>query len=62
MNGIGHLQSVIDSWDVRSDKNINSGTVLSYDAVCVGSSVIIMSTSISAGVGELPCFPTFFPN
>ena len=47
-------------------------TILSFDAVCVGSSVIIMLqkskqtslrkmfTSISAGVGDLPCFPTFF--
>ena len=33
---------VSDSWDMRSDKNINSGTILSFDAVCVGSPVLSM--------------------
>ena len=41
-NGHFSFQSVIDSWGIHSDENINSGTVLSYDAVCTGSPVIIM--------------------
>ena len=31
-----------DSCGVRSDENINSGVLLSFDVVCVGSPAIIM--------------------
>ena len=33
-------QSVVDSWVMCSDKNINSDDIFSFDAVCVGSPVI----------------------
>ena len=36
------FKPVIDNWGVRSDENINSGTILFFDAVCMGSPVIIM--------------------
>ena len=32
----------IDSWGTHLDENINSGAILSFDAVCIGSPVIIM--------------------
>ena len=35
-------ESVIDSWGIHSDENINSGIILSFNAVCAGSPVIIM--------------------
>ena len=31
------FKSVIDSWGVHSDENVNSGALISFDAVCVGS-------------------------
>ena len=36
------FEAVLDCWGARSDENINSGAILSFDAVCVGSPVIIM--------------------
>ena len=39
-----HFRAVFDSWGVRSNENINSGAILSFDAVCVGSPVIIILT------------------
>ena len=39
-NGHFTFESMIDS--VCSDKNINSGTILSSDVVCIGSPFIIM--------------------
>ena len=34
--------TVIDSWGVCSDENINSGAILSFDVVSMGLPVIIM--------------------
>ena len=31
------------SWGARSDENINSGTIFSFDTVCVGSPVIMLN-------------------
>ena len=36
------FKSVIDSWDMHSDENINSGAILSFDVVYVDSPVIIL--------------------
>ena len=36
------FKSVIDSWSTRSAKNITYGTILYFDAVCVGSVVITL--------------------
>ena len=36
------FKSIIDSLGVCSNENINSGAILSFDVVCVGSPVIIM--------------------
>ena len=33
---------LIDIWDTYSDKDVKSGAILSFDAVCMGSPVIIM--------------------
>ena len=41
-NGHCTFKAVFDSWGARSDENINSDAILSFDAVCVGSPVIIM--------------------
>ena len=32
-------EAVVDSLGARSDENINSGAILSFDVVCVGSPV-----------------------
>ena len=34
-NGHVTFESITDSWNMRSDENINSGTILSFDAVCM---------------------------
>ena len=36
------FESALDSWGTCSDENINSGTILSFDVICMGSPVIIM--------------------
>ena len=36
------FESVIDSWGMCSDKSINSGVILSFDAVYTDTPVIIM--------------------
>ena len=41
-NGHFTFESVIDSWGACSDKNINSGVILSFDVVCVSTPVIII--------------------
>ena len=41
-NGHCTFKAVFDSWGACSDENINSGAILSFDAVCVGLPVIIM--------------------
>ena len=42
-NGLFALESIINSWGAHSDEKINSGAILSFDVVCAGSPVIIMS-------------------
>ena len=41
-NGHCTFEVVFDSWGTCSDENINSGAILSFDVVCMGSPVIIM--------------------
>ena len=41
------FEPVIDSWGARSDENINFGAILSFDAVSVGSPVIIIKKYIN---------------
>ena len=36
------FEPVIDNWGACADENTNSGTILSFDVVYVGSPVIIM--------------------
>ena len=49
-NGHFTFKSVIDSWGVSSDENVNSGVILSFDVVCVGSPVIIMLQKVNKQV------------
>ena len=43
---ISLFELVIDTWGMRLGKNINSGTILSFDAVCLGSPVILPFLSV----------------
>ena len=40
-NGHFTFEPVIDDWGICLDENINSGAILSFDAVCMGSPVKI---------------------
>ena len=44
---------IIDSWDTCSVKSINSGTILSFDAVCVDSPIITMLQKSKQTLGIL---------
>ena len=41
-NGHCTFEVVFDSWGMRSDENIYSGAIRSFDVVCVGSPVIML--------------------
>ena len=55
-NGCCTFEAVIDSWDMCLDKGINSGTILSFDAVCVGSQVIIRLQRVNKQVRNIRNF------
>ena len=54
----GHFTfSVFDSWGKCSDEKNKSGTTISFDVVCAGSSVIVMVSNLDSLVSLVLMIP-----